>query len=529
MTTPVTVLNPGLLVQWGVGGLVVLLYARDRFDSPGPVRWTTTFARYWLARIGYMSTLLVAYLILAGAFTDAKPLWAFLIGQQAPVSLPTSGDLPGPLFAALLMTSFLPHIPYLKMIDEAAKRTFQRIGNIPVEVRILSDQLERAPLMLPEQARTGLADAPDSFGMSNSWFRLPPRTLTYRWARVALLYVSIKRWGRSPTYELYVSERKSSYDDLISRVESFRDSNEIAEAGLAADALPRNSPAFRDAEKKIEDMHRDLCDFIAGGLLSSGRSPKQRQHLLDEIGVAAFDKQLRPAMSIHHIFMVGGAIFLMVLFAALLFQQFVAPGELRIGIRILFMVPIIYCVSIVIAIYPKSIWTFADIRVAGQRPVMGYAASGAIAVIAAFVIQLVFRYVQGGTLLQIFSQHGSFTKALQTNLERWPWFLMTFFTTVAIAWAADDHYSAKTEPKWLRPAETLGMALVFGSLQWVTLRLLVLYSPFPERWSGRQLQMIVTSALVGACIGYVVPACYRTGCRRAPAAQGAVGAVPEPA
>lgn len=45
--------DPVLLTQWLFGLGVVLLYARDRFRGPEPLRGTTTFARYWTAQIGY--------------------------------------------------------------------------------------------------------------------------------------------------------------------------------------------------------------------------------------------------------------------------------------------------------------------------------------------------------------------------------------------------------------------------------------------------------------------------------------------
>lgn len=64
-------------------------------------------------------------------------------------------------------------------------------------------------------------------------------------------------------------------------------------------------------------------------------------------------------------------------------------------------------------------------------------------------------------------------------------------------------------PAWLRAAETVGMAAFFGCLQWVTLELLVEFSPGPERWPGKEWQMIFTTTLVGACIGFFVPHFYR--------------------
>jgi|GEM_PF-5208553 len=502
--------DPGLLLQFGVGMLVVLLYARDRFESPGPVRWTTTFTRYWLARTGYMASLLLVYLLLGGAFIDAKPVLSLLMYGNASLK-PPSASLPGPLFAALLLTSLLPHVPYLKKFDEIAKGIFQRMGNIPMEVRVFSAQLERAKLVPVSHM---LESAYGELGVKAEWLQLPENRLTYWWARIGLMHAIVNNWDANPTYLGYACNRKTSLDDINRRVEQFLALNAIGPNGVAADEQPPNTPVPRSVSREIEEIHRSLCDFIAGGLLHCVRGARQRQHLLNELGFQLSERQLRPAMSIHHVFLIGGILFLLVLFVALLFQQFLTPGDLPLDIRVWFMIPILYCTSIVIAIYTKSAWRFADIREVGTRPVMGYAAAAALAVLAAFVIQLLFRFVQGGTVLEILSKPGQFTAALLTNLERWPWYVLTFFTTVAIAWTADNHYESDSEPPWLRWTETLGMAAFFCVLQWITLQLLVEFSPHPERWAGKELQMILRTTLVGACIGFFVPHFYRRSFRQ---------------
>jgi hypothetical protein len=507
-------LDSGLILQWCIGILVVCLYSHDRFEKPSSVRWTTTFARYWFARTGYMAALIVLYLLLAGFFTDAQPFIQFFLPQSGTPGAPQMPDaLPAPLFAALLLTSLLPHIPLLNNIDEGVKRLFQRIGNIPQEVRVLGSQLEKTRLVLPAAGRGYLVESMRELGIEEGWLDRPEYSLTHKWARIGLLYGTTRQWEGDVSFVHYVKQREQTFADISRRIEGVRKSSRTNRNGIVEDELAPVAEAFRNLSKELNEIHRDLCDLVAGGLLQVGRSPKQRQARLDELGFTVSEKQLRSPMSIHHIFLVGGAIFLIMLFASLIFQQFINPGPLNLQMRVLFLVPIIYCVSIMIAIFPKSAWEFANIQLAGQRPVMGYAASGAMAAAAAFIIQLVFRFVQGGNLLAIFSTPGRFTAALQTNLERWPWYFMTFFTTVAIAWAADNYYAAKEEPKWLRAAETLGLGLVFGLLQWIALELFELL-PNASRWDGKEVRMIATSTLVGAFIGFFVPFYYRCGCRR---------------
>lgn len=511
-------LDPGLILQWSLGILVVCLYSHDRFEKPCSVRWTTTFARYWFARTGYMATLVAIYLILAGCFTDAQPFLQFLLPQPGTPDVPKTPDaLPAPLFAALLLTSLLPHIPHLNFIDEATKRLFQRIGNIPQEVRVLSDQLEDTKLVLPAGGSSHLVESMRELGIEEGWLGRPEYSLTHKWARIGVLYGAIKRWERSALFAHYVKQREQTFADISRRIEEVQKRIRTDQNGVLEDELAPVTEAFRSTKKELNQLHRDLCDLVAGGLLHVSRTPKQRQARLDELGFSISEKQLRSAFSVHHIFLIGGLIFLIMLFVTLIFQQFINPGPLNLQMRVLFLVPVTYCVAIVLAIFPKSAWGFANIRLVGHRPVMGYAASGAMAAAAAFIIQLVFRFMEGGNLLTIFSTPGRFTEAFLTNLQRWPWHFMTFFTTVAIAWAADNYYAAKEEPRWLRAAETVVIALVFGVLQWITLELFELL-PNANRWYGKELRMIATSTLVGACIGYFVPYYYRRGYRRGEAA-----------
>ena len=132
-----TKIDHALIVQWIFGMVVVVMYARDRFESPAPLRCTTTFLHYWAARIGYMLTLFAIFLILGGAVTAVDPKWILTVLNVGDF-VKDAGALPGPLLSALLLTSLLPHFPYLSKIDDIVKRWFQRVGNIPSEVRRLS-------------------------------------------------------------------------------------------------------------------------------------------------------------------------------------------------------------------------------------------------------------------------------------------------------------------------------------------------------------------------------------------------------
>lgn len=498
------------IIQWLFGSIVVLIYALDRFETPVRARGTTTFMRYCIALTGYIISLLMLYLLLGGAFTDADAIMKMIMyGTGDQVQKMNAEKLPGPLFAALLLTSLLPHVPYLQQLDEMVKRWFQRLGNIPWEVRTLSGQLQSTrinpTLELMDKLREPLEHG---LGIQEEWLKTREKTLAHKWARVGVLYAAVNQPNCRADFARYMGEHKNEFKEIDTRIQAVLalvKTDCITLDKSACKLTPCHNQLFAD----LAFLHEALCDFIAGALMQKGRSRKQRDIHLREFGFETSEKPSQ-MLTAHDIFLVGVVIFLMMLFTTLIINQNFSSINLAadFSVRVLFMVPIIYCVAIAAAIYPKAFWPFADIHQVGSRPIMGYVLSGLLAVVATFLIQLLFRYVQGGVTEML--SPGAFMKALHTNVDRWPWLLMNFLMTIVIAWAADNHaLSREKEPRWLRLSETLGLAAICGVLQWVTLQLLLMVSSNPGRLYGKAGQMILTSTLVGGIIGFFVPHYYR--------------------
>ncbi len=507
-------LDHNLLLQWAFGALVVGLYARDRFESPLPARYTTTFARYWVARLGYMGSMLALYLVLGGAVTDLdlKPLWQLLDLDSIAKD---DKSLPGPLLSALVLTALLPHFPYLSKIDEAVKLWFQRVGNIPYEVRELSGQMRNAGFRIEPAALARLRPLLQELGIDEQGLAAPANSFRLRWAQASALHAMVQAWSDSRTYLRYVSERKAVLATLGSQFEALQgllDEHTLTEVDSHGES-PVAESFRRKLRREIDEFHQGVCDFISGGVLSSEWGPGRRYAALAQLGFTGLERP-RHALGSHELVLVGGLIFCAMLLVSLATRRFFDPAPLAAGLRMIVMVTLIYVIAIVLAIYPKAVWPFADIRVVGHRPAAAYAVSGLAAAVAALLVSLLFRFVldEPGNILQLLSTPGRFAKAWIITLERWPWLLMTGFITVAIAWAADDHANTdEPPPRWLRPAEAGGMALVFGLLQWLTVQLLVGNAPveLQQAWLQKQPQMILTAMAVGGCIGGLVPHLYR--------------------
>jgi hypothetical protein len=161
-------------------------------------------------------------------------------------------------------------------------------------------------------------------------------------------------------------------------------------------------------------------------------------------------------------------------------------------------------------------WRAADIQHNRSRPFGAYVLSGIVAAVVAFFIAVAFKYVFVTPDKFIAPDH--FRTVLTDTAMKWPWTLMTLGATVSITWAADDHATDPGhEPGWLRWAEAFALAAIFCALQWYVCELLV-GQGFKE-YHDRQLQFLLTSTIIGGCIGFLVPHLYRKGNAEARAAQ----------
>ena len=214
-------------------------------------------------------------------------------------------------------------------------------------------------------------------------------------------------------------------------------------------------------------------------MLEGAWNHARRRDALAQLGFAGLPAARGPLTS-HDVVLVAGLVFLAMLFVPLMMRRFIDPLPLPQNLRILVTVPIVYAIAIVAAIYPKSVWPFAARQPGGERPFAAYAVSGVIAAAASFVVSLVFRFVfdKSGNIFQSLSTPGAFQEAWTTTLVRWPWLLMTFFITVAVAWTADDREPADPAGRLrLRAIEAASLAIALGLVQWSVLQLLAGASP----------------------------------------------------
>jgi hypothetical protein len=499
-------MNATNLAQWGISALIVMIYALNRFETPSPARATTTFVRYSIARFCYVLSMLMLFILLGGGLTESAGILALVTQGGTP---PTNQNLPGPLYAALLLTSVLPNLPVLSKIDEWIKQEFQRMGNIPFEVLQLSARLQQTPLELNVNLYPSFRDDLRDAGIDEQWFHLPPNTFAARWSRIAALRLSLSTWPELRGYARYIAERQQLRADIEERYKAL--SASIDETGVltatGATSTSIASTLAKQIKKEMIELNKRLCDFVAGGVLQCEWARGDREARLRATGFVSI-VELRNALGANEVLLVGAIVFVAMNAVVLVFHNYVPNVSLAQGLYMAAMVSIIYAVAIVIALYPKTIWRAADVHYTRTRPYGAYAMAGLVAAVVAFFIAVAFKYLFVSPDEFIAPDH--FVTVLAGTARKWPWMLMTFGATVSIAWTADDYAtSPDPEPVWLRWTEASALAAIFCGLQWYVGELLV-GQGFKE-FHDKPLQFLLTSAIVGGCIGFLVPYLYREG------------------
>jgi hypothetical protein len=165
---------------------------------------------------------------------------------------------------------------------------------------------------------------------------------------------------------------------------------------------------------------------------------------------------------------------------------------------VLFMVPTMFIVALFCAIYPKQYFSFANVNVYGRPPYLFYVAATLAAGVLAFLVGLTFRvFIYQDAVV-------AFDKALQNS----PWLLISMTIAGVMAMLVQDRPPRDAEAarrmRW-RDAATLSIAL--GVSSFVVQSILPYTQAFPS--SRPMLWGIGISMLLGACIGYFVPARFR--------------------
>jgi hypothetical protein len=263
-------------------------------------------------------------------------------------------------------------------------------------------------------------------------------------------------------------------------------------------------PSFnplKECQKDFQDqmivLKKDLSNYIARGVLSCEITGKERRAKLEEMGFYDIADDRSP-LTAHQVVEIGCIVFLLMFFGNLAFGD--TPSRISRSMLISTMVATIYGLSILLTIYLKVVWPFADIRRVGRRPVASYLLSGLLAVVLAFFVSLTFKFVW----------FRNFDAAFNDIKITYPWLLMSFTIAVTLSCLCDNGALSKKPPSpWMRGLESVLCGVVLIAASWVVNQWLMDIGSPSNRIPPLQVVAFITCG-IGLAIGYFVPHWYRS-------------------
>jgi hypothetical protein len=499
--------------EWYLGTLLILIYARGRFDRPKTNRVSTTRMRYYGAATAYCVATFLLYVLLAGLLSDSPDLLAAL-------QTGASGDNPlgqlklsGPLVAALALTVLLPNFPVISQIDERLLQFFKMLGNIPLEAILQSEQLYRSDASVPAGMRIELqAHVRNRLELSG----ITAEDLDFEngrdspqgyWTVLLSLILQIDAWHGNRTYVGVFDDLQEEYAHIQTRFEKvtstgaryFRLLHQLSQdEHCPTQLLTECGRNFRD---QCDELYRDLCRFIARGVLKSGWTKGERNRTFVQMGFESaheIGETLNPNQVVTLVAMLFSVLLIVLTLVG-------SRTDIQRTVVISIMVASIYGAAIVAAVLFKGRWP----RTSRERPVLGYLAAGITAVASAALLSVIFK-----SLLLM-----NFYQALFDLRCTYPYFALAFMAAAVTSFLCDDYATAPADAlrftRWLEGLAAAGVLAGTAYFVWQALQ----NTPIQPDRIPRPETLLASAALIGLIIGASVPTWYRAALRRRQADQ----------
>ena len=271
-----------------IGLLVVMAYAWQHFNEPSfpqretlprtvePLRYLFLRSTYGKARLAYVLGLIVLYVL----FVAPGPT---MIGALGDVGFKEFPPKAWALLIALVLTGVgaaPASVKWLNVLEEWLRRWVHTWFLVP-------DGLERTIGVLedarydPPPSQLSLVENPATRERLQENLKAPTGTLRYRWARTAVLMVSLRQMGAGATHPL----RRAAFDpfeeDFKAILASYRALRPDVEAVL-------NDPTGSDSEENlltsVDGLLKRIYAYISWGLLQQADREGDIDQTLEELG-----------------------------------------------------------------------------------------------------------------------------------------------------------------------------------------------------------------------------------------------------
>ncbi|WP_233836568.1 hypothetical protein [Paraburkholderia sp. ZP32-5] len=497
--------------------LLVGFYAWSRFNTPRAVRSQTS-------RFQYLASSVMYVLSCAGLWTgltlaiQQNPQWLSILHPTGTEGTKIDG-LEAPLVAALMLTTLLPSVPILHGIDDKILALFHRMGEIPFGAVRWAQRMKDAPFEMPErlveEAREYIRESEDLptalvAEISTDKDGAPQQ---YRFTRILVLYVWLKKYQARARFEADFAEDVDAFEKRMK--------NYFAQCvgffTVVAQLSPQQLAVLPDSTRTYSALtsaaYEDVRLMAARILLDSNNREAQ---IADKLKALGFEITALRGVAFPLNVLALNWLAVVVLFAAV--AVLTAPhdgGAMTRRLTIGLLIAINHCVAAAFAVIPKQLWAFANRCHERERPVLAYLISGLLTLTVVFSLSAIVYAIR------LAVPH---TESLVPFSVQSKWLVLSTALAVLLAFACDNYALEERDPRWLRAAESVGvacgMALVgYLVITWIAADL------HAEHWRTppQPWMPMILSAAIGGLFGATIPHWYRQtmrGMKRTPDTQG---------
>ncbi len=513
-----------VVLTYGFCGLLVMLYASARFNTPATNRSSTIQLWYWQGLFAYMASCVALFIVLS-IILEQPALRDFLLKLPLPATGGVGGASPPPvaqaepttippaLAATLVMTALLPSVPYIKSLDSALLAFFLRMACIPAEVtrrsKILThDNLLLAGSDLPEIARF-IHNAPipdEAIDLLRATAGSESEESELRFTKVLLAFRRLDELPASPKYSKFFSENAAEYDSFRKSMFEFagrsvkgligaRRLREVADKSVYEELISEKRETFK---RECIERFEAVSLFLARAILHCEMGERDVRERLHGIGFSVVSVS-RPFIPIHQLVLLCAGILVYLLLTGVALH----PSAGTPGPAVFRWLPFLVAVSHVLTI-GLTLWFMQTVAWArrdadGGRPYGAYLLSGVFNTAVVLVLCTLWNLARIGSLPGGDGWIPLLVLALLCGL-----------LCVFVAFACDDLPPRIPEPLWFRSIEAVGCSLATLCTTWLLMQLFLLPgSGAPSSWIT-----VFLPAGTALFVGFFIPEIYRAGLRR---------------
>ena len=277
-----------LSIFFVIGLLVVMADGWERFNEPSfpdrqvlprtvePLRYLFLRPTYRRARLVYVAGLIALYVL----FVAPGPTMIDTLGDLGFKDFPPKAWA---LLIALVLTGVgvaPASVKWLNIIEEWLRRWVHAWFLVPDGVERTIGVLEDARYDPPE-SQLALVSNPATRQRLQDDLKAPTGSLRYRWARVAVLMVSLRQMGAGAVHPLQKAAFEPFEEDFQAILVTYRALRQDVEAVL-------NNPAGDDSEENlvtlVDNLLKRIYAYISWGIRHQADSERDVDQTLEELG-----------------------------------------------------------------------------------------------------------------------------------------------------------------------------------------------------------------------------------------------------